>query len=58
MPLDTNYYSLEKKIVIQLPIIDLLYGFLVIIITDVDLQKCRIAYIMTCFTRKYKSDCR
>ena len=47
MPLDTNYYSLEKKIVIQLPIIDLLYGFLVIIITDIDLQKRRIAYIMT-----------
>ena len=40
---------------LQQPIIDSLHGFLVII-TDIAPQKRRIAYIITYFTRKCKSD--
>ena len=47
MSLDTNYgkyYPLDKNITISAAIIDSLHGFLVII-TDIALQKHRIAYI-------------
>ena len=57
MPLNTKYYLLQKNIAISAANIDLLHEFLVIIITDIALQKRRIAYIITYSTRKYKSDC-